>query len=542
MLFRSRILRRLTFCLALSFIATSGLIAYNIHNKYLYYNWKNNIDYDDDYISANLAEIPPDFKKLDSYNSMSSIKDAPFFEGCTIPDINQRRANATFVVLARNSEVGEVVLSMKSMERHFNQWFNYPWVFLNDEPFDENFINTVSKHTKSQVEFGVIPQEDWNFNKNVDPDEIHEYIENQGDRTVLYGNMESYHKMCRFYSGAFYKHELVKKRDWYWRVEPNVEFFCDLTYDPFIELEKHNKKYGFTIMINEIYFTVPSLFRETLKFIKKNKIKVGKAWDLFIRNSEIAVGDSAQPYNTLDRDKLQILEALEHDIIMEEFINKENKQNKDFEEINKAHLHKFVKMASEKPKLYEDRIDNQEYNLGHFWTNFEIARTDLFNSPTYEAYFKHLDESGGFYKERWGDAPVHSLGLVMMLDLEELHYFRDIGYRHSTIMHCPKNAPKSQLQYNPSESYDQSDVKFEKYWLTFDRPFKYGVGCRCKCPRNHREVEDSGSTCLSRWKELTSDSYKGFVTIDINQWRTKIRKRLKLFLKQGGKLGEKSLL
>jgi alpha 1,2-mannosyltransferase len=50
-----------------------------------------------------------------------------------------RRANATLVMLARNKELEEVVFSMKQLEDRFNRKYNYPWVFLNDEPFTDEF-------------------------------------------------------------------------------------------------------------------------------------------------------------------------------------------------------------------------------------------------------------------------------------------------------------------------------------------------------------------------------------------------------------------
>lgn len=27
----------------------------------------------------------------------------------------------------------------------------------------------------------------------------------------------------------FYKHELLERYDWYWRVEPDIKYFCDIT-------------------------------------------------------------------------------------------------------------------------------------------------------------------------------------------------------------------------------------------------------------------------------------------------------------------------
>lgn len=69
--------------------------------------------------------------------------------------------------------------------------------------------------------------------------------------------------------------------------------------------------------------------------------------------------------------------------------------------------------------------------LQHFWSNFEIASLDLWRSDAYRAYFDHLDKSGGFFYERWGDAPVHSIGAALFLKKSEIHFFQPIGYWHN---------------------------------------------------------------------------------------------------------------
>jgi hypothetical protein len=48
----------------------------------------------------------------------------------------------------------------------------------------------------------------------------------------------------RFESGLFYRHPLMAEYEFYWRVEPSVEFFCDLDYDPFLYMKENDKKYG----------------------------------------------------------------------------------------------------------------------------------------------------------------------------------------------------------------------------------------------------------------------------------------------------------
>jgi mannosyltransferase len=67
---------------------------------------------------------------------------------------NSARANATLLALVRNEEADEMVQSMRDLERTFNRKFNYPWLFLNDVPFTEEFKKKISAETKAKVTFG----------------------------------------------------------------------------------------------------------------------------------------------------------------------------------------------------------------------------------------------------------------------------------------------------------------------------------------------------------------------------------------------------
>lgn len=42
-------------------------------------------------------------------------------------------------MLVRNEEINGAESSMQQMEARFNRHYNYPWVFLNDVPFTEDF-------------------------------------------------------------------------------------------------------------------------------------------------------------------------------------------------------------------------------------------------------------------------------------------------------------------------------------------------------------------------------------------------------------------
>ena len=67
-------------------------------------------------------------------------------EGSNVPgpgapegEVLEGAANAVMLMLARNSELEGAVSSVKQLEENFNRRYHYPWVFLNDEPFSEEF-------------------------------------------------------------------------------------------------------------------------------------------------------------------------------------------------------------------------------------------------------------------------------------------------------------------------------------------------------------------------------------------------------------------
>lgn len=134
-------------------------------------------------------------------SKISEEKDKVFITGCVEPDTSKPRAKAAFVVLARNQELDGVIQSIKSIERHFNRWYNYPYVFLNDGDFNSTFMDTVQNYTSGTVEFGKVGPDMWGYPEWADHDVAKEGVAKQGDAAVMYGGMESYHFMCRFYSG-----------------------------------------------------------------------------------------------------------------------------------------------------------------------------------------------------------------------------------------------------------------------------------------------------------------------------------------------------
>ncbi|PBK78179.1 glycosyltransferase family 15 protein [Armillaria solidipes] len=279
-----------------------------------------------------------------------------------------RRASAAIVMLARNSDLNGIIVSMKQMEDRFNKKFRYPYVFLNEQEFSEQFKSRVSELTDVDVKFGLIPQDHWYQPETIDEAKASDARADMMKNNVIYGGSVPYRNMCRFNSGFFYRHELLKPYKYYWRVEPDVKFFCDLDYDPFLIMQDQHKVYGFTVSLYEYERTIPTLWAAVREFLEANP--------------GITPEDNAMDF------------------------------------------------------LSDD--GGLTYNRCHFWSNFEIGDLDLWRGEAYSKFFDFLDSKGGFYYERWGDAPVHSIGAALFARKDQIHFFNDIGYRHEPFQHCPQ--------------------------------------------------------------------------------------------------------
>jgi len=108
----------------------------------------------------------------------------------------------------------------------------------------------------------------------------------------------------------------------------------------------------------------------------------------------------------------------------------------------------------------------ETYNLCHFWSNFEIVDLSLWRSDAYRKYFDWLDRAGGFFYERWGDAPVHSIAAALFLNRDEVHFFDDIGYFHNPFHHCPVHADKSPKLECSCDAKDPNTFEFHGYGCT----------------------------------------------------------------------------
>ena len=295
--------------------------------------------------------------------------------------------NATFVTLARNSDVWEIARSIRQVEDRFNRQYNYDWVFLNDAEFDDTFKKVTSSLVSGKTKYGKIPREHWSFPEWIDVDKAAKVREEMREKKIIYGDSVSYRHMCRYESGFFFRHELMLDYEWYWRVEPSIELFCDIHYDPFKFMADNKKVYSFVLSLYEYVETIETLWDSVKKFMKENPQYIAED------NSMGFISDDG----------------------------------------------------------------GATYNHCHFWSNFEIGNLNWLRSPAYVDYFNSLDKDGGFFYERWGDAPVHSIAAAIMLPKDKIHFFNDISYYHVPFTHCPTGEElrlELRCHCNPKDNFD----------------------------------------------------------------------------------------
>lgn len=98
-----------------------------------------------------------------------------------------------------------------------------------------------------------------------------------------------------------------------------------------------------------------------------------------------------------------------------------------------------------------------------FYNNFEISHTSVWKNPLWKAYSSYIDNLGGIYIHRWGDAPIHSIGVSFILSKSQVHAFSDIGYRHYPFVdQIPTGLPMPLV--DPFIPAHEQDCKYYSHW------------------------------------------------------------------------------
>jgi alpha 1,2-mannosyltransferase len=81
---------------------------------------------------------------------------------------------------------------MRQIEDRFNHQFHYSWVFLNDEPFTQEFRRLTTGMASGEVEYGLIEKDQWQTPSWIDTEKAQKAMEEMVRKDVIYGGSVSY--------------------------------------------------------------------------------------------------------------------------------------------------------------------------------------------------------------------------------------------------------------------------------------------------------------------------------------------------------------
>ncbi|KAF8518758.1 nucleotide-diphospho-sugar transferase [Gautieria morchelliformis] len=262
------------------------------------------------------------------------------------------------------------MVALRNIEDRFNRRLKYPYVVFTEAAITEAIQSKADWITEGRTTFADLPPDMWDPPEFLDSDKIQESM-----KTI--GFSLGYRSMCRFYSGFFWRHPAIVQYDWIWRLDSDIEFHCDVPYDPVVRMRSAEALYGFVQVADDALWVQPSLAGNISAFMAKN--------------ARLLPPNANHAFSW-------------HDV----------------------------------GKALRGEANGEDCTMKAFYNNWEISHRSLWSSELYMSFFEHLDRAGGFFYERWGDSLVHSHGVSMALQANQVMQFEDMGYEHQQWPYdCP---------------------------------------------------------------------------------------------------------
>ncbi|KAF4612509.1 hypothetical protein D9613_012740 [Agrocybe pediades] len=287
------------------------------------------------------------------------------------------RPNAAIFILLAPSRITQALVALQNIEDRFNRRLKYPIILFTAEDEVKYITDEVrakaSWITDGKVSFETTTKESWEVPSWMDESQVRASMENIG---FSFG----YRAMCRYYSGFFWKHPALAKFDWLWRLDTDIQFHCDIPYDPIQRLIEAKALYGFVQINYDVTWVQPSLASNVSSFMHEHRSLIPADANLrFVWKDQVSVS-----------------------------------------------------------RAMAGVAGNDDWSAACFYNNFEISHRSVWENEVYTKFFDYLERAGGFFYERWGDSPVHSYGLAMSLRKDQVMQFGDMGYQHqSWDYECP---------------------------------------------------------------------------------------------------------
>ncbi|KAF8992406.1 nucleotide-diphospho-sugar transferase [Cyathus striatus] len=307
------------------------------------------------------------------------------------------RPNGVILMLVAPNRLIQATKALTSVEDRFNRRLKYPYVLFTSEDEAPALTDEIKAkiHYITEGRASLVchtTKESWDVPTHLDMTRVNASLQNIGFRL-------GYRSMCRFYSGFFWRHPALAPYDWFWRLDTDIVFHCDVPYDPIQRLIESNALYGFVQVMGDADYVQPSLVSNVSHFMSQNK-------DLIPRDAN---------YGFVWND------------------------------------------AASVERAFAGTARTDDWNRRCMYNNFEISHRSVWESTLYTKFFEYLDKAGGFFYERWGDAPVHSFGLAMSLRKDQAFQFHDMGYQHQGLPYeCPQELDRCACERGVTANFDHA--------------------------------------------------------------------------------------
>ena len=83
--------------------------------------------------------------------------------------------------------------------------------------------------------------------------------------------------------------------------------------------------------------------------------------------------------------------------------------------------------------LVNEHYPNNIPDRWMYYTNWELGKVDWFLTSEYMALYNIIDENGGIYTKRWGDAPIKFLGVNLFMPQKHIQPVQGFTYQHGAV-------------------------------------------------------------------------------------------------------------
>lgn len=198
----------------------------------------------------------------------------------------------------------------------------------------------------------------------------------------------SYGSMCRFFSGELFAHSALSSFDYVLRVDTDSKLQGTVSYDLFQALQDRSALYGTVAATHDDPLWTRGLVRTTADFALSHGINPAvlvRYYLEFRREGRVACSEAERrPADGNLRD----------------------------------------------PNARLTSQTDLQHRVLSFVSNFEVVSVPFMRSPEVQSFFRHLDDQHGWYRFRWGDAPVRFLELGLFASENAVAFFCDVQYEH----------------------------------------------------------------------------------------------------------------